>query len=116
MHLPLMKWAKMHPICRDSLIHIANERRTSPSHGAMLKAMGVMPSVSDLFLMVTAGGLSGYWIELKAPGKRVTKEQAEFLSRARENGYAADWFDNWEKAKDSIVNYLSGLYTCNVNF
>lgn len=113
-HLPLMKWAKMHPICRENLIHIANERITSPRQGAMLKAMGVAAGIADLFLMVPIGGFAsgygGYWIELKASSKKPSAIQAAFLSKARGLGYAADYFDDWVKAKESIENYLAGKY------
>jgi hypothetical protein len=102
-----MKWAKYHPVCRENLFHIANERMTSPRQGAMLKTMGVVAGIADLFLMVPVGRLAGYWIELKAPGKKPSLGQAAFLSRARLNGYAADWFDDWEKARDAIEHYLA---------
>lgn len=77
----------------------------------MLKAMGVQPFVADLFLMVVVGGFGGFWLELKAPGKKPTAGQLAFLSRARANGYAAHWFDNWERAKEAIEIYLVGKWT-----
>lgn len=107
-HLPLMCHARKHLPCVKKLLHIANERRTSPQAGAMLKAMGVQPYVSDLFLAVPIRPFGGYWIELKAPGKNITSEQAGFLAEMRALGYAAAWFDDWKKAWDSILDYLAG--------
>jgi hypothetical protein len=89
-------------------MHFANERKCSPTQGAMLKAMGVMPGVSDLFLAYPMGRYSGFWMELKAPGKKPTQVQREFLQRMRDVGYCADWYDNWETARDAILEYLAG--------
>lgn len=105
-HLPLMRIARHNSYCRDYLIHIANERNTSLQQGAILKAMGVMAGCSDLFLAVPNKRYGGYWIELKAPGKRLSQIQEEFLSKMDSIGYATGWFDDWQKAWDSIQNYL----------
>lgn len=105
-HLPLMKRAKLHPLCRDYLLHIPNERKTSEWQGAMLKAMGVMAGVSDLFLAVPRNSFGGYWMELKAPGKKLKPEQAAFLSKMQLLGYKTGWFDNWQLAWASIEDYL----------
>ena len=109
-HLPLMCWARRHPICKDYLFHIPNERRCTPAQGAMLKLLGVKAGVSDLFLAWPGkGGTLGYWIELKAPGGRLQGSQIAWLELMAKAGYQAAWFDNWEKAKDSILDYLGEI-------
>lgn len=106
-HLPLMKWARQHPICNQYLIHIANERRCSLQQGAILKAMGVKRGVSDLFLAYPTKRYAGFWLELKAPGKKPTESQLEWFSRMEKVGFCCAWFDDWDKAKNSILEYLS---------
>lgn len=108
-HLPLMERARLNPICREYLLHIGNERKSSPYVGKIMKDLGVMAGASDLFLAVPNGRYAGYFIELKSLGKKPTKIQSEFLAKMKKIGYCTDWFDNWEKAWDSIENYLQGI-------
>ena len=109
-HLPLMKRIRLHPWLAPFVMHIANERKTRPWEGAMLKRLGVMPGASDLFVAVPIlGKFGGFWIELKAPGNKPTLDQEEFLDRMAKRGYMTGWFDNWEKAWGAIENYLSLL-------
>jgi hypothetical protein len=105
-HLPLMCWARHHPICKDYLVHFANERKCSPAQGAMLKAMGVKSGVSDLFLAWPGLRYPGYWLELKQPGRKPTETQEEWFRLMNRAGFKTAWFDDWEKAKDSILEYL----------
>lgn len=106
-HLPLVKRAMLNPLCRDYLYHFANERIASPRQGAMLKAMCVRAGVADLFLAVPRNRFSGYWMELKAPGKKPNLMQADFLDKMSTIGYATGWFDDWQKAWESIEAYLA---------
>lgn len=106
-HLPLMKRAMLNPICREYLMHIANERKASIHYGRLLKMLGVKAGVSDLFLAYPSKVYHGYWIELKAPGNKPTDKQLEFMHKMRKVGYASNWFDDWEKAWKSIEDYLA---------
>lgn len=109
-HLPLMNRIRRHPWLAPFVMHIANERKTSSWHGGMLKRMGVLVGVSDLFVAVPIPGkFGGFWIELKAPGKKPTLDQEDFLARMAAKGYMTGWFDDWERAWSAIENYLSLL-------
>lgn len=105
-HAPLMKWARLHPICREYLIHIPNERKCSPVEGYRLRMMGVKAGVSDLFLAYPNAQYKGFWIELKAPNKKMTVDQIRWHNKMIRVGYLAQCFDDWEQVKDAIVNYL----------
>lgn len=109
-HLPLMKLAWNYPkICPDGkclLMHFANERKTTPWYGAILKAMGVTAGVSDLFLAYPTPRYPGYWIELKHGVNKPTALQHNFMKRMRQMGYAVDWFNDYRKAWNSILEYL----------
>ncbi len=103
-----MNRIRHHPWLADFVMHIANERKASPWQGAMLKRLGQMRGVSDLFVAVPIlGKFGGFWLELKAPGGKPTLEQEEFLDRMAKRGYMTGWFDDWEKAWVAIENYLA---------
>ena len=85
-HIKVVEWLKQ---CTDiPYIHIANERNSSPQHGLMLKRMGVVAGVSDLFLPRGNGNLSGLWIEMKAKGGRLSDSQKKFQSDMAAENYA----------------------------
>lgn len=69
------------------VIHVANERSTTPQHGAILKRMGVLAGVSDLFFPKGNGRFPGMWMELKAPNGKLSIAQAQFLLDRTNDGY-----------------------------
>ena len=71
-----------------------------------LKAEGVKTGVSDLFLPVPQGACHGLWVELKAPKRKPTNDQAQWIERMRDAGYQAAYSDNWEDARFFIEVYL----------
>lgn len=72
----------------------------------MLKAMGVQAGISDLFIAVPTKNYSGLWLELKAPGKKPTESQNDWLFVMENFGYKTAWADSFEKAKKIIEDYL----------
>jgi hypothetical protein len=107
MQIALLRWASLHPICRNYLIHIANERRCSVYAGAKLKALGVKSGVSDLLLAYPNKSYHGLWIELKVNNNKITQNQKKWLELMKLAGFAtALIYDDWEKAKITIENYL----------
>ena len=52
-----------------------------------LKAEGLRPGVSDLFLPVARGGYFGMYIEMKAKGGSLSENQREFIAAAEAEGY-----------------------------
>ena len=106
LQMELISLARKHPICKDYLFHIANERRCSMQEGVRLKAKGVKRGVSDLFLAYPVGNLAGFFIELKSPGKRPSEHQQEFMTLMQNAGYRVAWFCTVEKAWSAILEYL----------
>jgi len=104
--IKLVQWARMKGL---TLISIPNHGKRSAWAGQKEVAMGLTKGVSDLFLAHPSGVKSGYWIELKRPGRCPTFDQYAWLKKMREHGYAADWFDDFDKAKSAIEQYLAGL-------
>ena len=88
------------------LLAIPNGGRRQPREAARLKAEGVKPGVSDLLLPLRRQGMAGFWLELKAPGKRPTRDQLAWLERMRLAGYRAEWADDWAKAAGMLAEYV----------
>ena len=85
--------------------HIPNGGSRNPVEAARLKAQGVKPGVPDICLPVARRGYHGLYIEMKADGGRLSKDQKERLSALREQGYAAYVCRGWESARRLIMKY-----------
>lgn len=93
----------------DLLFHIPNGGGRSKREGMILKAMGVKPGVSDLFLPAPVTGKgSGLWVEMKVPGGSIGSDQWKWISAMRKNGYRAVVAFGWEEAVAVIKDYLGG--------
>lgn len=99
----LYQWACCVGLGED-LQHIPNEGKRT--NGDKLRKMGMIKGSSDYFLARPSHGFAGFWIEMKAPGKKPTPEQLAFLANKAKRGYHTGWFDHWEKAKEAIQQYL----------
>jgi hypothetical protein len=71
-----------------------------------LKAEGVMPGVSDCFLMIPKDGWHGLFIEMKVKGGRLSDSQKEFMGAATLMGYQAVVCYGFDEAKKAINEYL----------
>jgi hypothetical protein len=108
-HIPQAADIEAGSTVADYLLAIPNGgKRSGPREGARLKAEGVKPGVSDLLLPLRRGGYAGLWLELKAPGKRPTKDQISWIERMNLAGYFATWRDSWPEAAEVIQAYLNG--------
>lgn len=111
MQIALMHWASYHPICKDYLFHMPNERKCSISEGVRQKALGLRAGVSDLFLAWPTKRFPGLWIELKVNDNKLTKMQVVWLELMEKAGYAtAVVYDDWEKVKLLIEQYLDDSF------
>jgi len=90
----------------DYLLAIPNGGHRNPREAGRLKAEGVKPGVSDLLLPLRRQGAAGLWLELKAPKRKPTEAQLQWLERMRLAGYVAEWADNWPRAAAIIASYL----------
>lgn len=76
---------------------------------ARLKAEGVKPGVSDVFLPVARMGLNGLFIEMKRrTGKPcdIKDEQRDFIRAMREQDFGAFVCFGWEHAANLVEAYL----------
>lgn len=89
------------------LYHVPNGGKRDKATAVALKRQGVRAGVPDLVLPVARGGYHGLYIELKAPGGRPTKEQAEYIKDLKDQGYAAEICVGWQSAIEMLQAYLN---------
>lgn len=76
-------------LAADRTHAIPNGGGRSRAEAGRLKAEGVKPGVSDLFVALPSAARHGLYIEMKASSGRVSDEQNQWIQRSRELGYAA---------------------------
>jgi len=102
--IKIVEWVKQ---CTDlPIIHIANQRQTSPQHGSLLKRMGVLPGTSDLFFPRMSKGKSGLWIELKVGSNKPTELQIKFIENMKKEGY--EGIVCW--GADESIKFIKNFY------
>jgi len=106
--MALVAWLRWKKI---PALHIPNEGKRSIATARWLEAMGLYRGAADLFIarprLSQGVYYGGYWIEMKAPGKKPTALQYEFLLKMEQEGYKAGWFDSWDEARKAIEDYLA---------
>lgn len=75
-----------------------------------LKAEGLLPGVSDLFVPIPAQGYHGLFLETKKPGGEVSEVQRLFMDAMSEIGYLAVAYYSFEEGVQVICEYL-GLHS-----
>lgn len=87
-------------------------RRFSPE-GARFKKLGVKEGWLDLQLPIPSPPYHGFFLELKAPGKKIDPvkdvEQIRRIERLRDYGHFATWTSDFEVAMMMFVKYLLPL-------
>lgn len=73
-----------------------------------LKRQGLTNGVCDIFICIPNGDCHGLFIELKSKTGKVSPEQAEFIGRVIEAGYAAIVCYSFEEAQIALLNYIEG--------
>lgn len=107
--LVVMTYCRTHGDDRlKKMFHVPNGGGRSKREAAELKAIGVKPGVSDLFLPVMANGKGGLWLEMKAANGVVSPEQKEWLEAMQKGGYEAHVCYGYQEAIAAIENYLGG--------
>jgi len=109
----------------DYLFHIPNGGRRGALEAARLQSQGVKAGVSDYFLplpvrsgvkradgSIPVTGYAGLWVELKATGGRVSREQSNWLLRMHRAGYCAVLAFGWSEAARAVGDYLGLPSSC----
>lgn len=74
-----------------------------------LKAEGLLPGVSDVFIAEPRGDYHGMYLEMKQPGGKLSENQEWFLREAEKRGYyTAVAFNGIDDAQDLVSSYMAG--------
>lgn len=92
-------------VAKVPALHIANQRQTSPQHGAMLKRLGVTAGVADLFFPRGNDQFKALWIELKTKVGKPSPVQLKFLDDMRSEGYMGVVAYGSQEAINCIVDF-----------
>ena len=102
--IKIVSWVKQ---CTDLPVwHTANQRQTSPQHGSLLKRMGVLSGVSDLFFPRSSNGKSGLFLELKVGTNKPTELQIKFIENMKKEGY--EGIVCW--GADESIKFIKNFY------
>ena len=105
----VMHWATMAagrwPELR-MLFHIPNGGKRTKTEAARFRAAGVRSGVPDLFLPCSRGGFHGLWIEMKAMGGRVSREQERWQTELMGQGYMCAVCYGADAAIETIKKYM----------
>jgi hypothetical protein len=102
----LFDWIRLQKDIAPYAFHIANERKTTPMQGALLKRMGVRAGVSDIFIGIGRRGYLGMFIEMKAGKNKATVSQLQFQEDMSNQGYYCVVCNGFDEAKAKIEDYL----------
>ena len=92
----------------DLFYHVPNGGKRSRIEASIMKAEGVRAGMPDYHLPAARGGFIGLWIELKAPGGRLTPAQRERMEALRDAGHRCEVAYGWEEGRDILIDYLDG--------
>ena len=88
------------------LFHIPNGGKRLKTEAARFRAAGVRSGVPDLFLPCSRGGFHGLWIEMKAMGGRVSREQERWQTELMGQGYMCAVCYGADAAIEMIKKYM----------
>lgn len=92
------------------LYHVPNGGSRHKAEAGRLRAEGVKAGVPDLCLPVARGGFHGLYIELKRRrGGRASDLQITWMEELMRQGYCVALCEGWERAADTIMQYLGGV-------
>lgn len=90
-----------------NMFHIPNGGNRNLKEAARFKKEGVRAGVPDIFLSVARQGFHGFYIEMKAPGKKMSEKQKEWKEQLESEGYKHSVHTDWEAASKEIIEYLA---------
>ena len=94
------EWKWIHAIPNGGARHIAVASK--------LKAEGVKRGIADVFIPYARSGWRGMYIEFKAPGKTLTKEQWEYRAHVLDEGYFYNTCFDATEAYQVTKTYMDG--------
>jgi len=110
-HKAVVEWADRQAAAEpalEMLFHVPNGGSRHIAEATKLKAMGTRQGVPDLLLPVPRADKSGLALELKNPKGRLRPEQAWWLKRLKDQGWAVAVIWAFSEARHHLGSYLDG--------
>ena len=108
--IQLIQWCELQkckwPMLAD-MHHSPNGGKRNVREAAKFKKMGTRAGFPDLQLLYPKGEYHGLFIELKAPGGKVSESQKEWIEKLNARGYYAKVCVGFEEAKNTILEYIN---------
>lgn len=107
--IQIIQWCEFnkgkYPMLSD-LHHSPNGGKRNAREAAKFKKMGTRAGFPDLELLYPNGKYHGLFIELKAPGGKVSQKQKEWIDKLNKRGYYAKVCVGFDEAIETIKSYL----------
>ena len=109
----LIKWRDLNVYrypCLKLLYHVANEGKRDMRKA---KELGMLAGLPDYHMPVATTNtyeFIGFWLEIKAPGKKPTEKQLAIIQALRYEGHYANWVDNLQAAIDETEKYCQWVH------
>ncbi len=94
----LIKWRDLNIYrypCLKLFHHVPNEGKRKPW---VAKSMGILAGLPDYHMPVKSLLHIGFWLEIKAKGKKPTDKQIAMMESLSEQGHYVTWEDNLSDA------------------
>ena len=102
-----VKWFRyQYPKFRKLLFHVPNGGKRNKITAAIFKAMGVVPGVSDLILLVSRHGYGSLCIEMKTPKGDQSPDQQEWEKDVTAAGNKYDLCRSFDEFEKTVNDYL----------
>jgi hypothetical protein len=103
-----------YPRTRGLAYHIPNGGLRTQREAMTLKAMGVLPGIPDVHIVIAARGHNSLYIEFKEPNARINtehhKKQLAVHEVLRSAGHAVYVCTSAEDAQCIVLEYLENTY------
>lgn len=107
LQIACVRWFRLqYPKLGNLLFSVPNGAKRSRVTGAILKAEGAMPGVSDLILLYPSGGTPYLCIEMKTEKGRQSDAQKEFQAAVQGVGGRYELVRTFEAFVELVKGYL----------
>ena len=108
--MQLIQWCDLnkgkYPMLGD-IHHSPNGGKRNIREAVKFKKMGTRAGFPDLTLLYPIKNYHGLFIELKAPGGKVSKKQKDWIDKLNSRGYCAKVCVGFDDAKNTILEYIN---------
>lgn len=109
LQIACVRWFRLqYPRLAGLLFSVPNGAKRSRVTGAILKAEGALPGVSDLILLYPSNGCPYLCIEMKTEIGRQSEAQKEFQKAVQDAGGRYELVRTFESFVSLIKDYLNG--------